>query len=173
MTDPKAQRGRILLGSGAIVVHPAGDRVLMVRHRDMEGDFWRGRWIFPGGLVELGERLAETAAREVAEETGLAVEVGPPIPPHDRVVRGPDGSVELHVVYNVVWARAPSESLTPGDDVAEARWFTGPELRERRAEVHADTWRLIELAGIAQRLEEGVLQLPDCVLLPRLRQDAR
>jgi 8-oxo-dGTP diphosphatase len=166
MTDPASQRGRILLGSGAIVVHPAGDRVLMVRHRDMEGDYWRGRWIFPGGLVELGERLAETAAREVTEETGLFVEVGRPIPPHDRVVRGADGRVELHVVYNVVWARARSEALTPGDDVAEARWFTGPELRASRHEVHPDTWRLIELAGIAGRLEEGVLELPDRDLVP-------
>jgi len=164
MTDPSKQRGRILLGSGAIVVHPRGDRVLMVRHRDMEGDFWRGRWIFPGGLVELGETLAEAAAREVLEETGVHIEAGPSIPPHDRVVRGPDGRVELHVVYNVLWARALGEELAPGDDVAEAAWFGAADIRARRDEVHEDTWHLIEHAGLADALEEGVLELPQCVI---------
>jgi ADP-ribose pyrophosphatase YjhB (NUDIX family) len=165
MTEPSRQRGRILLGSGAIVVHPRGDRVLMVRHRDMEGDFWRGKWIFPGGLVELGETLAEAAAREVLEETGVRVELGPSIPPHDRVVRGRDGRVELHVVYNVLWARALGEELAPGDDVAEAAWFGASDIRARRQEVHEDTWHLIEHAGLADTLEEGVLELPECVMM--------
>lgn len=34
----------------------------------------RGWWVAPGGKVELGESLAETAVREVVEETGLVIE---------------------------------------------------------------------------------------------------
>jgi 8-oxo-dGTP diphosphatase len=159
MTEPSRQRGRILLGSGAIVVHPAGDRVLMVRHRDMEGDFWRGRWIFPGGLVELGETLAQAAAREVEEETGVRVRVGHAIPPHDRVVRAPDGAVELHVVYNVHWALALGDAIRPGDDVAQVAWFTSTGLREARSEVHEDTWHLISHSGLLELLERGITDL--------------
>lgn len=161
MTEPSVQRSGILLGSGAIVVHPDGDRVLMVRHVDMEGDFWRGSWIFPGGRVEVGETLAETAAREVLEETGITVEVGPPIPPHDRVVRGPDGSVKLHVVYNVHWALARGGEPVPGDDVGEAEWFTADDLEARAADVHEDTWRLIRAARLVDRLRDGLHGLPD------------
>lgn len=42
--------------------------VLMVKAKESEG---RAEWRFPGGWVELGESEAETASREVAEETGV------------------------------------------------------------------------------------------------------
>ena len=166
MADTYRQTRGILIGSGAIVVSPDGTRVLMVRHRDMEGDFWRGKWIFPGGKVEHGERLGEAAAREVLEETGLRIRLGHPIPPHDRVVRGPDGEVELHVVYHVHWAVAEGEDLTPADDVAEARWFTGQEVLAAQEDIHEDTWSLIELSGLAPELERGLRNLPDCTCMP-------
>ncbi len=49
---------------------PALTRVLMVRHRH------RG-WVPPGGAVEPGETPREGAARELREETGLAVRLLP------------------------------------------------------------------------------------------------
>ena len=44
--------------------------------RRPDGVALAGLWEFPGGKVEPGETLAEAAARECLEETGLAVTVG-------------------------------------------------------------------------------------------------
>ncbi len=166
MTEPILQRKGILIGSGAIVVSPDRRHVLMVRHVDIVGDFWRGKWIFPGGRVERGERLAEAAVREVKEETGLDIRVGHPIPPHDRVVRDEDGNVALHVVYHVHWAFADEEELHPDDDVGEAAWFSAEDLEERKGDIHTDTWRLINLSQMVGELRDGIEEFPDSLCLP-------
>jgi len=53
------------VGAGAVIVDREG-RVLLVRHT-----YGRLNWELPGGLSEPGESFAETAVREVREETGL------------------------------------------------------------------------------------------------------
>ncbi|MEU8901699.1 NUDIX hydrolase [Nocardia sp. NPDC048505] len=47
--------------------------VLLVRRAP--GVFLAGRWELPGGGIEPGERAEQAAVREVAEETGLVIEV--------------------------------------------------------------------------------------------------
>ncbi|MBV8526836.1 MAG: NUDIX hydrolase [Candidatus Dormibacteraeota bacterium] len=49
------------------------DRILLVEHEKAS----RRYWLVPGGGVEIGETLRETAARETLEETGYSVDVGP------------------------------------------------------------------------------------------------
>jgi 8-oxo-dGTP diphosphatase len=57
----------VLPGATALIRDERG-RCLLVRRIDT------GRWILPGGLLELGESLAGTVIRETEEETGLRVE---------------------------------------------------------------------------------------------------
>ena len=67
--------------AGAVVLD--GGRCLVMR---------RGReWIFPKGHLEPGESPAETARREVLEETGIEVEVGTPIGATRYGFQTPDG----------------------------------------------------------------------------------
>jgi mutator protein MutT len=56
------------VGVGGVVIRDG--RVLLIR-RGKEP--LRGRWLVPGGTVELGETLAQAIVREVREETGLEV----------------------------------------------------------------------------------------------------
>jgi ADP-ribose pyrophosphatase YjhB (NUDIX family) len=66
--DPQAPKPtRILPAASAIVTDNEG-RILLHRRRD------NGLWALPGGLMEVGETIAETARRETKEETGLEVE---------------------------------------------------------------------------------------------------
>ena len=57
-----------VVGVGAVVIRDG--RVLLIR-RGKEP--LRGRWLVPGGTVELGETLEEAVVREILEETGLEV----------------------------------------------------------------------------------------------------
>jgi ADP-ribose pyrophosphatase YjhB (NUDIX family) len=57
----------LMVVSGAIVFDKE-NRVLMQRRSD------NGQWGFPGGFMELGESVQETAKREVYEETGLQLD---------------------------------------------------------------------------------------------------
>jgi ADP-ribose pyrophosphatase YjhB (NUDIX family) len=67
--DPAAPRANsLVVGSSAIVVD-SRNRVLLQRRSDS------GNWALPGGAMDIGETLAQSAIREVREETGFDVQV--------------------------------------------------------------------------------------------------
>ena len=138
----------IMLGVGA-VIRDANDRILLVRHKPERGGFWRGKWICPGGKLEPGETLAEGALREVREETHLEIELDRILPPFETVFREGD-SILLHVVYVDFLADLLGGELKADDDVGEAEWWDRETLACRWEELHADTKRLLTLAGYAE-----------------------
>ncbi|MGY1735134.1 MULTISPECIES: NUDIX hydrolase [unclassified Geodermatophilus] len=105
---------------GAVVLDGEG-RLLLVRRRNAPG---RGLWSVPGGRVEPGETLPAAVAREVREETGLAVRVGAEV---GRVTIPGDG-----VVYDVVdfacTPEDPAAAPVPGDDADAVTWAGAADL---------------------------------------------
>jgi len=63
------------VGVGAIIVDKSG-KLFMARRGPLAKNE-RGLWEFPGGSVEFGERLADALRREIQEEYGMQIEVGP------------------------------------------------------------------------------------------------
>ncbi len=79
-----------------------------------------GRWSFPSGFVERGERVEDAARRETREETGLVAELGPVL----TLVSSPGETVVLAVYPAVAFTGEPSAD----DDLEELRWFPVDDL---------------------------------------------
>jgi ADP-ribose pyrophosphatase YjhB (NUDIX family) len=67
--DPDAPAANSVVPSTTAVVTDEHGRIVLIRRRDND------LWALPGGGMELGESIVDTAVREVKEETGLDVEV--------------------------------------------------------------------------------------------------
>jgi len=105
---------------GAIVFDPAG-RVLLVERGRPPGV---GLWTVPGGRVERGETLAAAVAREVREETGLVVEVGPLA----AVVERMGDDYHFVILDHVARVTGADQTLAAGDDARAARFVDEAEL---------------------------------------------
>ena len=108
---------------GVSVLVREGGRVLLVKRARSP---LQGYWSLPGGHVEGGERLAEAAAREVREETGVVVADLRQIDVAEIIERDEAGGVAHHFVLVVFAGHRASGTPVAGDDAAEARWV-GPE----------------------------------------------
>jgi ADP-ribose pyrophosphatase YjhB (NUDIX family) len=106
-----------VVGVGAFVID--GPRVLVIQRGRPPGE---GLWSVPGGRLEAGETLAQAVAREVREETGLTVEVGPFVCVIERF------GEDFHFVILDYLARVVGGTLAAGTDAADARWVTDAEL---------------------------------------------
>lgn len=115
-----AAHQRFLVGVVGVGVDAEG-RVLLARHR-----FGAPQWRFLGGFLAPKERVEDALAREIREETGLEIEVGPVI----EVVNGYRWQkVELVFAYRVTGG---TQRLT--DEVAELRAFPTNDLPDVRAD---------------------------------------
>jgi len=132
-----------------------GETVLLVRHRKGSQTYW----LLPGGGVDFGETAPEAARREVAEETGLEVEVADLALASETIA--PDGS--RHVLHLVFMACLRGGSLKVGDDerLAEVRFVPLADLPN--LDLHPP------MAKVVCNLARG--QAPDRRYLGRLWKD--
>jgi 8-oxo-dGTP diphosphatase len=103
----------------AVVIERDG-RVLLGRRG--EGVREPGKWSLPAGFVERGEIVEHAAIREIAEEIGLEITVGPVLG-----VWSESGEPVVLVVYPALTALGEPEAA---DDVAEIGWFSPDDLPE-------------------------------------------
>ena len=113
---------RPIVGVGGVVVHRK--RVLLIRRGS---EPLKGEWSIPGGLVELGEELADGVRRELKEETGLDVEPLQVLTVFDRITRDGD-RVRYHYVIVDYVCRRRGGRLQPDSDVVDARWVRREDL---------------------------------------------
>ncbi|TEU01947.1 MAG: NUDIX domain-containing protein [Dehalococcoidia bacterium] len=136
----------IMVAVGAVIVNEAG-RVLLVKHVPERNGFWQGKWICPGGKLELGESMEQGVAREIMEETNLQIRLITPLTPFERIVKS-DGKTTLHVIYIDFLAQLVSGEFRPGSDVGEGIWVSREDLPKIWDELHQDTQKLLNLAEV-------------------------
>jgi 8-oxo-dGTP pyrophosphatase MutT (NUDIX family) len=106
--------------ASAFVLCPERRRVLLVHHQKL------GRWLQPGGHIELGDLdLVAAARREVAEETGVVVgpELGSGVFDVDihSIQASPKDGAHLHFDVRYAFVAERTE-LVPSPEVLGARW---------------------------------------------------
>ncbi|MBC7773329.1 MAG: NUDIX domain-containing protein [Pyrinomonadaceae bacterium] len=108
------------------------DAMLVVRYRDDRGNFYA----LPGGGQRPGEELSSAVVREVAEETGLQVHVGPLrfvreclAGPGSRALPADFHQVEFYFTCEILGQTPMAPALDPGQDGVE--WCTVAQLRDR------------------------------------------
>ncbi len=97
----------------------------------------KGEWSLPGGLIDLGESLTDAVRREIKEETGLDVELGPIIETFDRIHRDGDGRIRYHfvIVDYVCWPKGGD--AVAGSDADAVAWVTADEVDRYGINAHA------------------------------------
>ncbi len=133
--DPDAPPPNALVPAASAVVTNDQGEILMQRRADND------LWALPGGTMDFGETIAQTAVREVREETGLDVELNGLVgiysdPRH--VIEYTDGEVRQQ--FNICFAaKLTGGDLRGSDESTDVRWVRTDELDS--LEIH-DTTRL-------------------------------
>jgi ADP-ribose pyrophosphatase YjhB (NUDIX family) len=117
VNDSRQYPERPIVGVGAVIVDTG--KVVLIRRRY---EPLKGHWSLPGGTVEVGEALEAALRREMVEETGLAVEVGPVIDVFDRIMRDEQQRVRYHFVLIDYLCWPSGGALQAGSDVDAAIW---------------------------------------------------
>jgi 8-oxo-dGTP diphosphatase len=117
-----------IVSAGAVVTRKAADgtEVLLV-HRPRYDD-----WSFPKGKLDSGEHIVTTAVREVAEETGLDIRLGPPLGTQRYLVaNGAPKSKDVHYWVGRVVGGDDVSAYAPNEEIDEVAWLPIAAARKR------------------------------------------
>ncbi|MBQ0992043.1 NUDIX domain-containing protein [Micromonospora sp. H61] len=120
--NPNAPKPNSIVVAVTVFVQDEQDRVLLIQRTD------NGLWALPGGAQDFGEYIAETAAREAREETGVEVEVTGVVGIYtnpNHVVEYSDGEVRQQ--FSICFrGRYAGGQLTTSDE-SSAVWWTAQD----------------------------------------------
>ncbi|MEU9947355.1 NUDIX domain-containing protein [Streptomyces sp. NPDC047939] len=124
--DPNAPAANSVVPSVTAAVLDAAGRLLVIHKTDND------LWALPGGGHDIGERIADTAVREVDEETGIKVEVDGIVGLYtdpEHVLAYTDGEVRQQ--FSICFRAHPvGGTLRTSSESKEVRWVDPADLAE-------------------------------------------
>ncbi|MFI7213771.1 NUDIX domain-containing protein [Micromonospora maritima] len=146
--DPAAWQAHLAVGNARQPRKRVGVDVLLRNERGevlLVDPRYKPDWDLPGGMAEANEPPHVTAARELREELGLALHVGPMLVVDWVAPHGPWDDSLMFVFDGGVLP--PTEQLQPADDeLAEARFVL---LNDARALLRPYVWQRLRHAADA------------------------
>lgn len=127
LDDPDAPKANSVVPSANVIVVTDEGEILMIRRTD------NGNWAVPGGGMDTGESITDTAVRETREETGIVCEitglVGIYTSPRHVILYTSDGEVrqEFSIVFT---ARPVGGELRPSSESSEPQWVSPADVRD-------------------------------------------
>ena len=133
----------------AVVLRPmeSDTRALIVQRAQQPN---AGRWGFPGGVLELGETVAQGAVRELLEETGVVAEPAGTLTVIDSIQREDAGRVRYHYTLVAVRGIWRSGEGIAGDDADEVAWLSRSEFLDPNLPTAPATLPIFDLALAAR-----------------------
>ena len=133
---------RAVSAGGVVLAETRPDApVALVAHRSARGSL---QWTLPKGAREEGETVAETALREVREETGLEAELLGPLDTIDYwFVWAPERTRYHKIVHYFLMRFAGGDFSQRDHEMEDAAWFEPDEARRRMA--FANERKLLDL----------------------------
>ena len=99
------------------------NKVLLVRDPRMDGVIWE----IPGGRMNINEEPREAVAREIMEELGVTILVGPVV--HmEQFIKGNEGKRAFVIVYECQMTDVEQTIVVSEAEVCEIAWVSAEEL---------------------------------------------
>lgn len=135
----------------AAIFDESGENVLLIKRRD------NGHWEPPGGVLELDETIEDGLRREVREETGAEVEIGP--------LTGVYKNMNAGIVALVFRCKVSSPALASSPEAASVDWVPVHDVEALVAGTYGvrilDSWRGVgQLPAIRAHDGQHLLEPP-------------
>jgi 8-oxo-dGTP pyrophosphatase MutT (NUDIX family) len=125
LNDPAAPKANSIVPSANVIVVNDHGEILMIRRTD------NNNWAVPGGGMDLGESIIDTAVRETQEETGIICEITGLVgiytnPKH--VIRYTSND-EVRQEFSIVFtARPVGGEIQPSSESSEPQWVSPTDV---------------------------------------------
>ena len=138
-TSKREHPDRPIPAVGVVVFN--GDKVLLIKRNKPPKSFM---WSIPGGAQDLGEKLKDTAAREVKEEAGIQIKNIKLIDAVDYIEKNDNDEIKYHYSLIDYVGEYGDGELQAADDAIDAKWVDFNALEEYK--LWSETIRIIHQA---------------------------